>query len=185
MTADAFREYIAGKFNVDLAEERLASLEALHRIGIPGPEECQHHHVPNSRTIPLDPRIPVTDREPSFWTAWYMSTLLHQAVHRYAPDQEETWLSHFGAHPLPMVSIGLGCWRVARPRCLLEKLRNDASTIPAACEYLRVEVHGRLMASSILPSELSVCLLSDRDFDGGIQIEALLAKSISQWQNKA
>lgn len=182
MTSEGFRDYIEGKFRVDLAEQRLVSLEALHRLGIPGPEKCEHHHVPHARGVPLDPRIRISDREDPFWAAWYVTSLLHQAVHRYASDQEHVWLDRVGAHPLPMVAKGLGCWMVAKPTFLLGKLREDMSMTMAACEYIRDKASVILEDSQIAPGELSVHVLADRDFDLRHPVERLVGNSIIQWQ---
>lgn len=182
MTSDAFRDYIEGKFRVDLAEQRLASLEAFHRLGIPGPEKCEHHHVPHSRLVPLDPRIPISGRQEVFWAAWYVTSLLHQAVHRYASDQEHVWLDRFGAHPLPMVAAGLGCWKAAKPAFLLDRLREDTSVTTAACEYIRDKAPKILEDAQIAPGALSLHLLADRDFDLRHPVERLVGNSIIQWQ---
>lgn len=181
MTSEAFHRYLKGKFAADLAEHQAASLEALQRLGIPGPEKCGHHQVPNSRVVPLHRRLPIPDRAEEFWLGWYTTSLFHQAVHRYAPNQENEWHERFGGHPLPLVPIGLGCWRVAKPASLLKKLQGDVSIAPAVCDYLEGSVRVILLQAMINPIELSSRLLTDRDFDREHPLEELVGKSLADW----
>lgn len=181
MTPEAFQRYLEGKFAADLAEHQAASLEALHRLGIPGPEKCGHHGVPKSRIVPLHPRLPIPDRAEEFWLGWYTTSLSHQAVHRYAPHREDAWLERFGGHPLPLAPIGLGCWRVAKPASLLKRLLGNVSMAPSVCCYLEGRVKLTLVLSMINPVELSSRLLADRDFDREHPVEALVGKCMTEW----
>ncbi len=184
MNSEVFQRYLEHNFAADLGEHQRASQEILHRLGIPGPEKCEHHHVPHSRLVPLDPRIHIANRQEAFWAAWYVTTLLHQAVHRYASDQEHAWLDRFGMHGLPVVAKGLGCWKVAKPSFLLDRFVEDIGVTLAACEYIRDKAPMMLKDAQIAPGELSAHLLADRDFDLTHAIERLVGNSITRWQIK-
>lgn len=182
MRSTSFRAFIECEFANQLREYQRGSVDALNRLRIPGPARCEHHQVPHSLVVPLSRRVQILDTQETFWAAWYLTTLLHQAVHRYASNNEQEWIERFGAHPLPMVARGMGCWRVARPALLLDRFGEDVSMIMLACEYMRERIPKVLGESRINPSGLSVQILADRDIDLSHPIERLVGRSIAQWQ---
>jgi hypothetical protein len=99
MISTSFRAYIEGEFANHIREYQRMSVDALNRLRIPGPARCEHHQVPHSLVVPLSRRVQIFNTQETFWATWYLTTLLHQAVHRYASNQEQEWLERFGAHP--------------------------------------------------------------------------------------
>lgn len=182
MNRDALCRYFESKFVADLDAYQAESLEALYGLGIPSPEKCKHHQVPNCRIIPFDTRLSIPDRPQEFWVSWYATTLVHAAVHRYARDQEIAWLQRSGSHSLPMVPKGLGCWKVAKPASLLTRREEYASLAPDVFDRLGAKVEACLLQSMIEPSELSRRLLADPDLTLQYPVERFVAKCISEWR---
>ena len=174
-----FATYIANAFKRDL-DDYLRENRAHPVLGRWRPQSCSHHGVPHGRTVGVVPVKFNAKDNPRFWAAWYVTTLLNEAVHTYAKQPEQKWLETFGSYPVPMEPAGMGCWSAFRPRKLLGS-HGDSDFVPIwdeVCAFVAEEGLRAVKSAGIEPSELVRKTMSDKEFAEEHVLEGRLARRL-------
>lgn len=178
MTLGEFQQYFEIDFRAELEAFQRGGLELCRAMGLDLPSGCPHHGVPSERAVPLTPAARRQNRTARFWQAWYVTTLLHEAVHSYDPEHEEEWLDVFGAHPLPLTPSGMGCWRVLSPHHLLRQRHLIEPDWPVVCDFVAKVCLPLLPKAGIDPIRLVQQVLHDKDFLSDHHYGPTLAKTL-------